>query len=83
MPMKTLFLNPPSFETLMAEPVRAGRRRARSSPTGIRFGCAIRPACWRAAALLDAPPAPSRAAETIEIASDYDFVVLFTSTPGL
>ena len=66
----------------MEEQARGGRRRARSVPSGIRCGSAIPPECCRAAGLLDAPPAKISQEETIEISSDYDFVVLFTSTVG-
>ena len=66
----------------MVAPVPAGPQRARSSPTGTRSGSPIPPACWRARALLDAPPHHVSAEETIKICKDFEFLVLFTSTVG-
>jgi len=80
--LRTLFLNPPSFENFDGG---AGSRWPAtreiesfwypvwlSYPTGMLEG----------ARLLDAPSHKVSAEETIGIAKDYDFVVLFTSTPG-
>jgi hopanoid biosynthesis associated radical SAM protein HpnJ len=80
--LKTLFLNPPSFENFDGG---AGSRWPATReiesywypvwlayPTGMLEG----------ARLLDAPPHKVSAEQTIEIAKGYDFVVLFTSTPG-
>ena len=82
MPLKTLFLNPPSFENFDGG---AGSRWPATReiesywypvwlayPTGMLEG----------ARLLDAPPHHISGQETIEIAKDYEFMVLFTSTPG-
>jgi hopanoid biosynthesis associated radical SAM protein HpnJ len=82
MPLKTLFLNPPSFENFDGG---AGSRWPATReiesywypvwlayPTGMLEG----------ARLLDAPPHYVSAEETINIAKDYEFLVLFTSTPG-
>ena len=82
MPLKTLFLNPPSFENFDGG---AGSRWPATReiesywypvwlayPTGMLEG----------ARLLDAPPHHTSAEETIQIARDYEFLVLFTSTPG-
>ena len=82
MPLKTLFLNPPSFENFDGG---AGSRWPATReiesywypvwlayPTGMLEG----------ARLLDAPPHYVSAEETIQIARDYEFMVLFTSTPG-
>ena len=82
MPLKTLFLNPPSFENFDGG---AGSRWPATReiesywypvwlayPTGMLEG----------ARLLDAPPHYVSADETIKIAQDYEFMVLFTSTPG-
>ena len=82
MPLKTLFLNPPSFENFDGG---AGSRWPATReiesywypvwlayPTGMLEG----------ARLLDAPPHHISADETINIARDYEFLVLFTSTPG-
>ncbi len=82
MPLKTLFLNPPSFENFDGG---AGSRWPATReiesywypvwlayPTGMLEG----------ARLLDAPSHHVSAEETIKIAHDYEFLVLFTSTPG-
>jgi hopanoid biosynthesis associated radical SAM protein HpnJ len=82
MPLKTLFLNPPSFENFDGG---AGSRWPATReiesywypvwlayPTGMLEG----------ARLLDAPSHHVSAEETIRIARDYEFLVLFTSTPG-
>ena len=82
MPLKTLFLNPPSFENFDGG---AGSRWPATReiesywypvwlayPTGMLEG----------ARLLDAPPHYVSAEQTIDIARDYEFLVLFTSTPG-
>jgi hopanoid biosynthesis associated radical SAM protein HpnJ len=82
MPLKTLFLNPPSFENFDGG---AGSRWPATReiesywypvwlayPTGMIEG----------ARLLDAPSHHVSAEETINIARDCEFLVLFTSTPG-
>src|SRR5947199_489922 len=82
MPLKTLFLNPPSFENFDGG---AGSRWPATReiesywypvwlayPTGMIEG----------ARLLDAPPHHVSAEETINIAKEYEFLVLYTSTPG-
>jgi hopanoid biosynthesis associated radical SAM protein HpnJ len=82
MPLKTLFLNPPSFENFDGG---AGSRWPATReiesywypvwlayPTGMIEG----------AKLLDAPPHYVSAEQTIETAKQYEFLVLYTSTPG-
>ena len=82
MPLKSLFLNPPSFENFDGG---AGSRWPATReiesywypvwlayPTGMLEG----------ARLLDAPSHHVSAQQTIDIARDYEFLVLFTSTPG-
>jgi hopanoid biosynthesis associated radical SAM protein HpnJ len=82
MPLKTLFLNPPSFENFDGG---AGSRWPATReiesywypvwlayPTGMIEG----------AKLLDAPPHYVSAEQTIETAKEYEFLVLYTSTPG-
>ena len=82
MPLKTLFLNPPSFENFDGG---AGSRWPATReiesywypvwlayPTGMIEG----------AKLLDAPPHYISAEQTIEMAKQYEFLVLYTSTPG-
>ena len=83
MPLKTLFLNPPSFENFDGG---AGSRWPATReiesywypvwlayPTGMLEG----------ARLLDAPSHHVSADETIKIAKEYEFLVLYTSTPGV
>jgi len=82
MPLKTLFLNPPSFENFDGG---AGSRWPATReiesywypvwlayPTGMIEG----------AKLVDAPPHHITGEQTIEMAKDFEFLVLFTSTPG-
>jgi hopanoid biosynthesis associated radical SAM protein HpnJ len=82
MPLKTLFLNPPSFENFDGG---AGSRWPATReiesywypvwlayPTGMLEG----------ARLLDAPPHYVSAEQTVDIAKEYEFLVLYTSTPG-
>ena len=66
----------------MEAPARVGPPPAKSNPTGTPSGWPIRPACWKVPGLLDAPPHHVSAEETIEIGKQYEFLVLFTSTPG-
>ena len=80
--MKTLFLNPPSFEGFDGG---AGARwpatREIASfwyPVWLAYPSGMLPG----SRLLDAPPAKVSKAETIKISSEYDFVVLFTSNVG-
>jgi len=80
--LKTLFLNPPSFENF--DGGASSRWPATreidsfwypvwlSYPAGMLSG----------SRLLDAPPHKVSAAETVQIASNYEFVVMFTSTVG-
>jgi hypothetical protein len=82
MPLKTLFLNPPSFENFDGG---AGSRWPATReiesywypvwlayPTGMIEG----------ARLIDAPSHHISAEETIDTAKQYEFLVLYTSTPG-
>jgi hopanoid biosynthesis associated radical SAM protein HpnJ len=80
--LKTLFLNPPSFENFDGG---AGSRWPATReiesywyPVWLTYPAGMLPG----SRLLDAPPHKVTAAETIQIARDYDFVVLFTSTVG-
>jgi hopanoid biosynthesis associated radical SAM protein HpnJ len=81
-PLKTLFLNPPSFENFDGG---AGSRWPATReiesywyPVWLAYPAGMLPG----SRLLDAPPHGVTAEETLRIARDYDFVVLFTSTPG-
>jgi hopanoid biosynthesis associated radical SAM protein HpnJ len=82
MPLKTLFLNPPSFENFDGG---AGSRWPATReiesfwyPVWLAYPAGM----IEGARLLDAPPHHVSAEETIEIAKGYDLLVLFTSTPG-
>jgi len=82
MPLKTLFLNPPSFENFDGG---AGSRWPATReiesywyPVWLAYPAGM----IEGARLLDAPPHHISAEETIQIARDYEFLVLFTSTPG-
>ena len=82
MPLKTLFLNPPSFENFDGG---AGSRWPATReiesywyPVWLAYPAGM----LEGARLLDAPPHHVSGEETIQIARDYEFLVLFTSTPG-
>ena len=82
MPLKTLFLNPPSFENFDGG---AGSRWPATReiesywyPVWLAYPAGM----LEGARLLDAPPHYVSAEETIKIACDYEFLVLYTSTPG-
>jgi hopanoid biosynthesis associated radical SAM protein HpnJ len=82
MPLRTLFLNPPSFENFDGG---AGSRWPATRevesfwyPVWLAYPAGM----LDGARLLDAPPHHISAEETIQIAKDYEFLVLFTSTPG-
>jgi hopanoid biosynthesis associated radical SAM protein HpnJ len=82
MPLKTLFLNPPSFENFDGG---AGSRWPATReiesywyPVWLAYPAGM----LEGARLLDAPPHHISGEETIEIAKEYEFLVLFTSTPG-
>jgi hopanoid biosynthesis associated radical SAM protein HpnJ len=82
MPLKTLFLNPPSFENFDGG---AGSRWPATReiesywyPVWLAYPAGM----LEGARLLDAPSHHVSAEETIKIAHDYEFLVLFTSTPG-
>ncbi|HHT9129655.1 MAG TPA: hopanoid biosynthesis associated radical SAM protein HpnJ [Candidatus Brocadiaceae bacterium] len=80
--MKTLLLNPPSFENFDGG---AGSRWPATReiesywyPVWLTYPAGMLPG----SRLLDAPPHKITPAETVGIAKDYDFVVVFTSTIG-
>lgn len=80
--LKTLLLNPPSFENFDggASSRWPATREIESYwyPVWLAYPAAMIPE----SRVLDAPPHGVSPQETVEIAKDYDFVVLFTSTPG-
>jgi len=80
--MKTLFLNPPSFEKFDGG---AGSRWPATReiesywyPVWLAYPSGMLPG----SRLLDGPPHHIKPAEVVRIAKDYEFVVLFTSTVG-
>jgi radical SAM superfamily enzyme YgiQ (UPF0313 family) len=82
MPLKTLFLNPPSFENFDGG---AGSRWPATReiesfwyPVWLAYPAGM----LEGSRLLDAPAHYVTAEQTIEIAKGYEFLVLFTSTPG-
>src|SRR5690348_14439734 len=82
MPLKTLFLNPPSFENFDGG---AGSRWPATReiesywyPVWLAYPAGM----LEGARLLDAPSHHVSADETINIAKEYEFLVLYISTPG-
>jgi hopanoid biosynthesis associated radical SAM protein HpnJ len=82
MPLKTLFLNPPSFENFDGG---AGSRWPATReiesywyPVWLAYPAGM----LEGSRLLDAPPHHVSGQETINLAKEYEFLVLFTSTPG-
>lgn len=80
--MKTLLLNPPSFEKFDGG---AGSRWPATReiisywyPVWLTYPAGM----IKQSRVLDAPPHNVSPEETVRIARDYDFLVLFTSTPG-
>ncbi len=80
--MKTLLLNPPSFEKF--DGGAGSRYQATREITSFWYPVwlAYPAGLIKESRLLDAPAHGVTPEETIQIARDYDFVVLFTSTPG-
>jgi hopanoid biosynthesis associated radical SAM protein HpnJ len=82
MPLKTLFLNPPSFENFDggASSRWPATREIESYwyPVWLAYPAGM----LEGSRLLDANPHHVSAEETIEIGKDYELLVLFTSTPG-
>jgi len=80
--LKTLFLNPPSFENFDggASSRWPATREIDSFwyPVWLSYPAGMLPG----SRLLDAPPHKVSAAETVQIAGNYEFLVLFTSTVG-
>lgn len=81
--MKTLLLNPPSFEGFDggASSRWPATREIASYwyPVWLAYPAGLIPN----SRLLDAPPHGVSVQETLNIAKEYEFVVLFTSTPGM
>jgi len=83
MPLKTLFLNPPSFENFDggASSRWPATREIESYwyPVWLAYPAGM----LEGSKLLDAPPHHVSFDQTVEMLKDYEFLVLFTSTPGL
>ncbi len=83
MPLKTLFLNPPSFENFDggASSRWPATREIESYwyPVWLAYPAGM----LEGSKLLDAPPHHVSFDETVEMLKNYEFLVLFTSTPGL
>jgi hopanoid biosynthesis associated radical SAM protein HpnJ len=81
--MRTLLLNPPSYEDF--DGAAGARYQARREvwsfwyPTWLCYPAGM----IKDSRVLDAPPENIGVAETVTIARDYDFIVLHTSTPSL
>jgi hopanoid biosynthesis associated radical SAM protein HpnJ len=80
--MKTLLLNPPSFEKF--DGGAGSRWPARREITSFWYPVwlAYPAGMIRESRLLDAPPHGVSPEQTIQIARDFEFLALFTSTPG-
>jgi hopanoid biosynthesis associated radical SAM protein HpnJ len=82
MPLRTLLLNPPSFENFDggASSRWPATREIESYwyPVWLAYPAGM----LEGSRLLDAPPHHVSAQDTIELAKEYEFLVLFTSTPG-
>jgi hopanoid biosynthesis associated radical SAM protein HpnJ len=80
--MKTLLLNPPSFENF--DGGASSRYQATREITSFWYPVwlAYPAGLIEQSRLLDAPSHGVSPEETVNISSDYDFVVIFTSTPG-
>ena len=82
MPRKTLFLNPPSFENFDggASSRWPATREIESYwyPVWLCYPAGLLPD----SKVVDAPPHKVTPAETIEMVREFEFLVLFTSTPG-
>ena len=80
--MRTLLLNPPSFENFDggASSRWPATREIRSFwyPVWLAYPAGMIPN----SKLVDAPPHDITVEQTIAMARDFDFLVLFTSTPG-
>ena len=82
MPLLTLFLNPPSFEGFDGGAASRWPATREVQSYWYPVWLAYPAGMLEGARLLDAPPHGVSPEETIEIAQNYEFLVLFTSTPG-
>ena len=83
MPLKTLFLNPPSFDDFDggAGARYQATREVRSFwyPTWLTYPAGLLPN----SRVVDAPPLGWDVAKTLSLAKEFDLVILYTSTPSL
>ena len=82
MPLKTLLLNPPSFENFDGGAASRWPATREIESYWYPVWLAYPAGMLEGSRLLDAPSHHVSAEETIKIAQDYEFLVLFTSTPG-
>jgi len=82
MPLKTLFLNPPSFENFDGGAASRWPATREIESYWYPVWLAYPAGMLEGSRLLDAPSHHVSADETINIARDYEFLVLFTSAPG-
>ncbi|MBI4469109.1 MAG: hopanoid biosynthesis associated radical SAM protein HpnJ [Acidobacteria bacterium] len=80
--MKTLLLNPPSFENFDGGASSRWPATREIASFWYPVWLAYPAAMIKESRLLDAPPHGIGVAETLQIARDYDFVAIFTSTAG-
>ena len=82
MPLRTLFLNPPSFENFDGGAASRWPSTREVESYWYPVWLAYPAGMLEGSRLLDAPPHGISADETAKIANNYEFLVLFTSTPG-
>ena len=82
MPLKTLLLNPPSFENFDGGAGSRWPATREIESYWYPVWLAYPAGALEGSRLLDAPSHHVSAEETINIAKGYEFLVLFTSTPG-
>jgi hopanoid biosynthesis associated radical SAM protein HpnJ len=80
--MKTLLLNPPSFPNFDGGASSRWPASREIASFWYPVWLAYPAGMIKESRLLDAPPHGVTPEETIQIAKDYDFVALYTSTPG-
>src|SRR5258708_33097706 len=82
MPLKTLFVNPPSFENFDGGASSRWRAAREIESYWYPVWLAYPAGMLEGSRLVDAPPHHVSAEETIELGKQYEFLVVFTSTPG-
>ena len=82
MPFRTLFVNPPSFEGFDGGAASRWPATREVESYWYPVWLAYPAGMLEGARLLDAPPQGVSPEETVKIARNYEFLVLFTSTPG-